>query len=813
MIGRDPAADPGADPVRRWAATGLLAAVAIRILVATGFEARFEVDPALDPLPFAGLGPFASWMVDLLLLACSGLALLAERRSGRGVDPVTMALALLPALPVAFHGLSDAADLHRGSAWLSAAIAAAAAAHLSRDPSSRRLLVVGLLAIAVPLVAKGLVQALVDHPRTVAFFEENREAFLAERGWDPEGTAAANFERRLRQVEATGWFGLANLVSALAAFATVGLAGCAAVARGRSRWILAIAALAAGGLVALNFSKGAVVATAFGFACLAIGRGGKTSRVSLAITAMVAVAFLAAPLRGVFEHWSPGTLGERSLLFRSQYLDGGLRILPQAIPLGIGPEGIQPAYLLAKSPRAPEDVTSLHSAFADWLVTLGPLGLAWAALAFRLVWSREPSGDGAGLPDPMRDAAAVTFALVAALLAAAYAEPFLVDGWWLLVRIGGSFAAVGVAAAAGAALASAGPDRLRAVALAAAGVLLVLGQVEMVLFAVGPVAFAGVALGAASAIPPRPLGEARPVAGFGLVNAALVAVAALVVLAGAVPQRKADALADEAAGAVAPLAAIREGWPTIREAPVGSELVSGLVDEVTSIAGVEAGAALRNAFAAEGGAVERARRVAAVLQRFDAGQRARAADLLLLAAEAHPTSGSPTVAAIKQLSAAGRRTFSPRSGRIREPFLHAKAIEIARTNALARPRDPRAIAMLADLEIERAADAANRSDARPVDFRVALDAAMLASRLQPHAPSRLLDVADLAAAVGDLELAAERYRAALAADAALGLDPVVQWSASRVAEVNARLARVERGDVPAGWPFVDGPRSPVSPRP
>jgi hypothetical protein len=40
----------------------------------------------------------------------------------------------------------------------------------------------------------------------------------------------------------------------------------------------------------------------------------------------------------------------------------------------------------------------------------------------------------------------------------------------------------------------------------------------------------------------------------------------------------------------------------------------------------------------------------------------------------------------------------------------------------------------------------------------------------------------------------------------------VQWSPARIAEVNARLARVESGEVPAGWPFVDGPRSPVSPR-
>jgi hypothetical protein len=805
------------DPLRRWATVALLAAVAVRTLVATGYEARFDVDPAMDPTPFAGFGPLASWLVDLVLLAASAAALWAERRAGRGIDPATAALALMPAIPVLFHGLSDAADLHRGSAWLSAAVAAAAAAHLSRDPASRRLLVVGLVAITVPLVAKGLWQALVDHPRTVAFFEENRTAFLAERGWDPEGPAAANFERRLRQVEATGWFGLANLVSALAAFATVALAGAAAAARGRVRWILVAAGFAAAALVLLNFSKGAVVATGFGLACLALGRGGNPTRISLVLVALVALAFLAAPLRGVFEQLAPGVLGERSLLFRSQYLEGGWRLLVSAIPLGIGPEGVQAAYLLAKSPRAPEDVTSLHSVFADWLVTLGPLGLAWAALAFRLVCAKSdeaaPALATALPPVPGRDAAAVALVLVLSLLGAAYAEPFLVDGPWLLVRVGGLLAAVGVAAAASAALGSAGPGRLRTIALAAAGVLLVLGQVEMVFFAVGPVAFAGVALGAAAAIPGRPLGERRPVAGFALVNAALVAIAAAIVVGGVLPQRNADALADEAAAAVAPLAGIRERWAEIRSAAPGSPVANALVDEVTALAGVEAGAAVRAAYATDGDAADRARRVGVTLQRLDAEQRARAADLLLLAAEAHPTSSAPTVAAIKQLAAAGRRTLSPRSTRIREPFLHAKAIEVARGHHLARPWDPRAIAMLADLEIELAAESANRPDAGPVDWRVALDAAQLASDRQPFAPSRILDVADLAAAAGDREVAADRYRAALAADAALELDPVVQWSPARVAEVNARLARVEAGEVPAGWPFVDGPRSPVSPRP
>jgi len=803
------------DPVRRWATVGLLAAVAIRTLVATSFEARFDVDPAVDPVPFAGLGPFGSWLVDLLLLVASGLVFHAERRAGRGIDGPTVALAFLPALPILFHGLSDAADFHRGGAWLSAAAATAAAAHLSRDPASRRLLAVGLLALVVPLVAKGLGQALVEHPRTVAFYEANRVAFLAERGWDPEGPAAANFERRLRQVEATGWFGLANLVSALVACATVGLAGCAALARGRTRAVLAAAALAAAALVALNFSKGAVVATGLGVGFLLVGRGGNERRVALAIVACVALAFLAAPLRGAVEHLAPGAIGDRSLLFRSQYLEGGWRILPSAIPLGIGPEGVQAAYLLEKSPRATEDITSLHAVFADWLLTLGPLGLAWAALAVRLVLSRAPGEPRpATTTAPGRTAAAtVAFALVAAFLAAAYAEPFLIDGAWLLVRFGGSIAAIVVAAAAGRALAGSGPERTRLVALAMAGVLLVLGQVEMVFFAVGPVAFAGVALGTAAALPARPV-EGR--AGFGAyaaTQAALAACAAAIVLVGAAPQRRADALLDRAAAEVAPLAGVRERWPAIREAAPDSALAFELVEEVTALAGVEAGAAVRAAFVADGAgdAAARASRLVAALERFDAGQRVRAAELLLAAVEAHPRSSTPTVAAIKQLAAAARRTRSVRPTRIREPFLHARAVELARAFATERP-GPKSAALLSDLELEFAIEAASRPDPPP-DFRAALDAARLALARQPHAPSRILDVADLAAATGDLELAAERYRAALAADAALALDPVVQWSPARRVEVAARLARVEAGEVPAGWPFVDGPRSPVSFRP
>ena len=57
-----------------------------------------------------------------------------------------------------------------------------------------------------------------------------------------------------------------------------------------------------------------------------------------------------------------------------------MRVFGDHALTGVGPDGFQQAYLFAKNPLSPEEVSSPHSILFDWLSTLGVAGLAWGAL-------------------------------------------------------------------------------------------------------------------------------------------------------------------------------------------------------------------------------------------------------------------------------------------------------------------------------------------------------------------------------------------------------------------------------------------------
>src|SRR5262245_20501581 len=100
----------------------------LRGVVAFAPRVVFDVDPTIDPAPFAGLGPAGSLWLDVLLLAACSFALLGEALSGRDLDWKLLVLALIPAPIVLWHGWNDAGDAWRGTTWLAAMLSGAAAA-------------------------------------------------------------------------------------------------------------------------------------------------------------------------------------------------------------------------------------------------------------------------------------------------------------------------------------------------------------------------------------------------------------------------------------------------------------------------------------------------------------------------------------------------------------------------------------------------------------------------------------------------------------------------------------------------------------
>ncbi|MHC4107870.1 MAG: O-antigen ligase family protein, partial [Planctomycetota bacterium] len=560
---------------------GIATIAIMRCVVFFAPQVLFDVDPARDPTPIGGLGPAGSLLLDALLLGACACGLLGQALAGRKFDALLLALAVAPAPIVLWHGAGDAGDLWRGSTWLSAALACAVVAHCATDRAPRLLLIALLAAVLAPLMARGIMQVPfvgTEYAETVAAFEQNRDQFLADRGWEPDSAAARIYERRLRQATLRGWFATTNIFASLLAFAMI-LFGGLTIASVRARLtsgytgLLALAALVAAAGLALSGSKGAILAALGGLVVLLAPLVLARARAFLGrFGGAIAVACVAAVLLAVCARallLPEGFAGEKSLLFRWHYLVGSAGIFAEQPFLGVGPDGFQDAYVTVRVPRSPEEVASAHSAFADWFATLGVVGGAWVALTLLMLWrvgcawGRETDQEEA-LPvrrlvwtSVVGAAAVVALGLLPAVLIEAHAidEADLMTMLALvLMRAIGLAGFIGVAVITMYVLARSDP-RLVDWSLAAAVIaLLVHAQIEMTLFQPGPVVWAMCVLGVAGGAARR----AGPWLGY-VAASAIVLAATYLGAGGVVPAWGQQRLINEAAAVLYPLSVDQRG--------------------------------------------------------------------------------------------------------------------------------------------------------------------------------------------------------------------------------------------------------------
>ncbi|MBX3401831.1 MAG: O-antigen ligase family protein [Phycisphaeraceae bacterium] len=374
----------------------------------------------IDPLVFGslpgrglgGVGPAESIVIDCAALLGAAMVVLGARAQRRAVwpDGVVALLVVVGAASVLWHARfggpnfgPSIGDHRTGIAWLSAVCAGAALFLARRDAELRRAVAAIMLGFVFVLAAKGAQQLFIEHPQTVASYRADPARYLAGQGFSPDSPMARAFERRLLQAEATGWFGLANVYATFAAGFSVTLCVLAAFALKRGtglqtawRWIVGASAAGALAMLAAANAKGGVMAAGAGAGALAMallaarvccapkrGEGGGqewgASRAGWIGSALGALAVF-GPIALVAVRGMIGErIGELSLLFRWFYMQGAARIFA-AHPFGVGPDGFQQAYLLAKPPISPEEVTSPHSILFDWSATLGIAGFAWSAL-------------------------------------------------------------------------------------------------------------------------------------------------------------------------------------------------------------------------------------------------------------------------------------------------------------------------------------------------------------------------------------------------------------------------------------------------
>lgn len=418
---------------------------------------------AFDPMPGWGLDPYAiaapagafgpreAAIMDVLTLLLSGIVLLmAPPARWKAWVGWVAALALMAVVGLA-HGLPDGprtADLSPALSWLAALAGAGAIARGCAHADTRRAVLALLAGFTAMLVAKGLVQLLVEHPATVAQFEANKARMLAAQGLEEGSSGARAFERRLRQPEITGWIGFSNVV---ASFLAAGGVALAAIALGRRKAVTAVAgvgAFVAFCLVVYGGSKGAMTAGVLGLVCVAVGRfaptawreGRHRARLAGVLAGIVVLGpLLALVARGVVAE----RMGELSLLFRWFYVEASTRITIANPLAGVGPGGFKDAYALAKNPISPENAASPHSVVFDAMATMGVL-VGLAVLVF-LGFAAWRSARAVLRPSPERERGVSSDARDPSLAIGARTEarPFprltLIAGPALAVAIGARF--------------------------------------------------------------------------------------------------------------------------------------------------------------------------------------------------------------------------------------------------------------------------------------------------------------------------------------------------------------------------------------
>ncbi|MEM6855797.1 MAG: hypothetical protein AAF593_15420, partial [Planctomycetota bacterium] len=420
-----PELSPAKSGVVAGFAVALTGLVLLPCVVPTTPVAYFESDPRID-LGFGqdkvltDLGPAAvAWVQWLTVLVAAG-GLIAAAWCGVRLSKVALALAGLGVVAAVVHATKGTArweDWTQAGAWIAAAMAGLSAMHLARFESARRWVVALCAAAAVPLLAEAGWYVWVEHPESVAFFETHQEELLAARGIAPGSEAAALYERRLRFADATGTFGLSNVLASVAGVLGMVSVGCligtvrkkTLRAHGGAIAAAGVSAAAALTVVGLTASKGAAVAVAMvmGLAVV-VGIASRVVVVRKLIPAvavgLVAVAFTAVLVRGAMgppavppDGFVAGAAieGERSLLFRWHYFTAAGEIAAAHPVIGSGARGYADLYPSAKNPINPESVTSAHSVFVDQITMLGVGGWAWSGL---LLWWLWRAGRAAAAP-------------------------------------------------------------------------------------------------------------------------------------------------------------------------------------------------------------------------------------------------------------------------------------------------------------------------------------------------------------------------------------------------------------------------------
>tara|TARA_R110002073_G_scaffold104622_4_gene236480 strand:+ start:123977 stop:126292 length:2316 start_codon:yes stop_codon:yes gene_type:complete len=378
---------PAKLPPREMIAIGSMCVMIVLILIRSMSSHEpfpvWDSDPYLFGSPLIGITSGYAILLNAALMTLGLVVLLLSPVINKS-DALMRALLGVGGIGLGIQLLNNPANLVNGStlgAMMCSALAARA--FLTSRPHWSRIYIPVVLGAGVLLGIYGFHQVFIQHPQTVEMYEQNKQSFLNSRGWTDGSFEVMSYERRLRQPEPTGWFGLANVYASFIAAFGIGMVTVTLCSIRKAWWMLS--GLVAGLLLVMLLitkSKGGIGAAVLGFGVLqyALARkSGKPNRIGTSTTFACMFVMLGV-VGGAMMH-------QLSLLFRGQYMVGSLSIFAEHPILGVGPGKFQDAYMLLKPSTSPEDVTSAHNLVFDLLAQLGVFGIAWIGALAVLIWT------------------------------------------------------------------------------------------------------------------------------------------------------------------------------------------------------------------------------------------------------------------------------------------------------------------------------------------------------------------------------------------------------------------------------------------
>lgn len=341
-------------------------------------------DPFVFAPPIIGLTPRWALLLNVGIILASFLTLAGQHLRGFGISNLNTILIAIAMIVLGYHASLDLERVLDASTIAAVICVLIAGSQIHTIAGATKVIGGILLGFALMLTSIGVYEVFISHPETIKMYERSRDSFLAARGWSPDSFEALSYERRLSNPEPIAWFGLTNVFASFVAASGAGLLTLALASRKELRSVAVVSLC--GALISifglyLCGSKGGygvfLLGGALGVVFIARPKL-IDARIILGLCVVVIVGLI---VRGVIGE----SLGERSLLFRFQYLIGAIRVWFVDPILGIGPGNFQDGYALLKPALSPEDVASPHNVVFSWIATLGLGGIALVAYLVRSV--------------------------------------------------------------------------------------------------------------------------------------------------------------------------------------------------------------------------------------------------------------------------------------------------------------------------------------------------------------------------------------------------------------------------------------------